>query len=327
MTLSINRRQALLAGLGGLLIPKFSFSSSNTKVYFGYATSKWSIDVFTCVLSLLQEEYKPNLPKDVSIIPGENGMRAIQKMAKEQDSTGGTVLIGLSSSMTLYPSVKKLPFDLFKTIKPVAPIFELTFAFCVGKNVPEHIKTLSQYISWVKQNPQYNRYGVIGMGSSTHFVGMQFAQVSQTVLKPEAYPGVAPLKKEIMEGNLSAGFLVVHAIMDEVKNGSIRCLAVCSQNRWLGLEDTPTFHEIYPEIIPTLESMGLYVPYEVPTSKVSELGLAVQNAVIHPTFTSLLSNNNLKPSKSTPEEYKALLDYDLSQWQILVKKFNFSLAS
>ena len=119
------------------------------------------------------------------------------------------MVLSPSSPMVIFPHVyKKLSYDPQKDFVPVTPVCSNAQTFVVGPAVPESVRTLAQYVSWVKGNPDKASYGTPAAGSIMHFQGLVLQQKAGIELTHVAYRGMAAVVPDLIGGNLPASMAV-----------------------------------------------------------------------------------------------------------------------
>jgi len=75
--------------------------------------------------------------------------------------TDGSVILQTPASMLMiYPHIyKKLAYDAFADVTPIALACTFDFGFCVGPAVPDSVKNISEFLAWCKANPDKANYG------------------------------------------------------------------------------------------------------------------------------------------------------------------------
>ncbi|MDP1534397.1 MAG: tripartite tricarboxylate transporter substrate-binding protein [Rubrivivax sp.] len=104
------------------------------------------------------------------------GGRIAADFVKRAPADGATLLQVPSSVVTLYPHTygKKLTYDPLTDFVAVAPLAAYTMSMTVGPMVPPEVKTVADFIRWVKANPDKANYGTPAHGSAPHFTAMMF---------------------------------------------------------------------------------------------------------------------------------------------------------
>ncbi|MDP3083504.1 MAG: tripartite tricarboxylate transporter substrate-binding protein [Rubrivivax sp.] len=254
------------------------------------------------------------------------GGRIAADFVKRAPADGATLLQVPSSVVTLYPHTygKKLTYDPLTDFVAVAPLAAYTMSMTVGPMVPPEVKTVADFIRWVKANPDKANYGTPALGSAPHFTGMMFERAAGVALKTIPYKGGAPLLQDLLGGQIPVAFNVVSEVLPHLKSGRLRALAVASPQRWAALPEVPTMVELGYKDIVVVEFLGWYAPAKTSPELVRKLNAAVQDALDSPAMQEVFTRIGLLPLRDTPEAFAAHVKREIERWGPLVKATGFT---
>src|SRR4249920_2431515 len=122
--------------------------------------------------------------------PGAVGQIAAE-LLKSAPPDGGTLMVAPDATVIFRPqTLAKPPFDPLTDFAPVAHTGKWTFALGVHGGLP--VKTLAEYLSWVKANAGRAVFASSGAGGSTHFFGVLLGQIAGVPLEQVSYKGAGP---------------------------------------------------------------------------------------------------------------------------------------
>ena len=85
--------------------------------------------------------------------PGAGGRLALGAL-KNSPGDGSVMALAPASNFVVFPHVyKALGYDAFKDFIPVTTVCSFPFLLTVGPLVPDHVRTLSDFVQWCKENP------------------------------------------------------------------------------------------------------------------------------------------------------------------------------
>ena len=127
---------------------------------------------------------------------------------------------------TLYANLK---FNVIRDIAPVAAFNRVPNVMTVNKNVPA--KTVAEFIAYVKANPGKVNLASSGNGTSVHLSGEMFMAMSGAKMQHVPYRGAAPAITDLLGGQVQVIFDNMPSILQHVRAGSVRALAVTATTR------------------------------------------------------------------------------------------------
>ena len=294
--------------------------AKNARVIVGFPAGG-STDVLA---RLLSEKLKDGYASS-SIVENRTGgaTRIAIEFVKNAEADGSVMLFTPDFPMTVYPfSFRSLNYDPLKDFTAVAPAARSALAFSVGPAVPAEVKTLADFVSWAKANPDKAIYATTAAGGTPHFTGLMLSQESKVPMTPVHYKGGAPALQDLIGGHVSSSINPVGETLPFAKAGTVRVLAVTSPQRSKFMPDVPTMKEAGYNIV--IEPwLGVFVPSKTPADIVSGLNLAIKQAFSSPDVVEKLAVLGNEPAYQTPAEFAATIRADLERWEPIVKASGF----
>jgi tripartite-type tricarboxylate transporter receptor subunit TctC len=253
----------------------------------------------------IAEKLRERLGRNVLIEnkAGASGTIAIDAM--KTAPADGSVLMYASSATTVAQLVtRKTPsFDLDKDLTSIVLTGTVGVVYCVSATLG--VNNLSEYIEWLKKNPQKASFGTTAMGSATHFSGVELGQALGIPLLPVAYKGAAPLVGDLLAGHIPAGcggltdFLVHH------QSGKVKIIAITSAKRATAASELPTVAELgYPKL--TYDGFyAFYGPGKMSPAMVSFWNRELRAVTESSDLSQRLLGLGLEVLSSTPAELVA----------------------
>lgn len=243
--------------------------------------------------------------------PGAGGALAAETVAKS-DPDGHTVLIAALPVMAIVPAINKVRYDSRKDFVPISNIATNPFVLVVNKDIP--VKTLKEFIDYVKARNGKLTYGSAGIGSLNHLSMALFLKKAGLDMAHAPYKGNAPALSDVVAGHLPAMFSNFSDALPQAAAGNIRMLALSSEKRSPLAKDLPTVAESGFPDYNVLTWNGLMAPANTPRPIVDKIAAVITEAVKDPKFSARLSEFGVDPLGSSPEEYKAMLEKDIATW-------------
>src|SRR5260370_6255350 len=142
---------------------------------------------------------------------------------------------------TLYDN---LSFDFIRDIAPVASIGRVPLVMVVNPSLPA--KTVPEFIAYAKANPGKVNMGSGGNGAPDHMSGELFKAMAGIGILHVPYRGVAPAINDLLGGQVQVIFGTMPSVIEFIKAGRLRALAVTTAVRSEALPDVPTIGEFVP---------------------------------------------------------------------------------
>ena len=314
---------ALLASIGQQAFAQAGFETA--RIITGFAAGGTSDT--TC--RRLATAMTPGYAKSVVVEnkTGAGGQIAVTYV-KTQPADGATILQTPTSILTIYPHIyKKLPYDPLNDLAPVSLACVFDFGFAVGPAVPLSVKTVPEFLQWVKANPTGGNFGSPAAGSTPHFIGALLGKSAGLELKHAAYRGTQLAMLDLLGGNISAVSGPIGDIMQHLPTGKVRILGVSGEKRSRFTPDVPTFGEQGLKNMAHSEWFAFLLPAKASPEVVGRLNTAMKNALAQKDVIDGLAGFGLEAMSSSPGELADLLKKDTAKWAPIVKEIGFTAES
>jgi len=214
-------------------------------------------------------------------------------------------------------ALMKLPFDPAVDLAPVTQVALGAMVLCVHPSVP--VKTLAEFVDYVKSNPGKVSYGSAGNGSTHHMFMAKFAHIAGLDMVHVPYGGgPGKMQGDLVEGRLNAAFLASNGAIPLVSTGRLRALAVGSEKRMSYWPEVATFAENgYPAFDFELW-FGLLAPAGTPRPILEKVAADVTWALGQPDVRERLTRMGLEPAPNGPDAFTKFVHGDLARKKKLV---------
>ena len=162
-------------------------------------------------------------------------------MAKAK-ADGYTLLMGAVHHTIATSVYRKLPYDFEKSFAPITTVALVPNVLVVNaKSTATDMKSL---IALAKATPgqdvvriEWQWHGV------QHLIGTQFSGLAGVELVHVPYKGSAPLTTDLLGGQVDLSFDTLTPLVQHIKGGKLRALAVTTAKRSSTLPEVPTLAE------------------------------------------------------------------------------------
>ena len=248
--------------------------------------------------------------------PGANGNLAAETTARAPPD-GYTVLYG-TSALALSPSLyKKLSYDVMSELAPVGLTAVVPLVLAVHPSVP--VKTLAEFIAYMKANPGKLNFASAGLGNVTHLGAAMFlhSQGLQAVHVP--FNGSAPAATAVAGGHVHFLTDTVNTSQPLILDGKMLALAVMGAKRVAILPDVPTFAEAGIANIEIGAWQGFVVPARTPEPVVAKLNAASREALADAGVKGKLDALGAQTLGSTPKVHGDYLASEIARWAEVIR--------
>ena len=248
---------------------------------------------------------------------GANGIIGMEFAAKSPGDGHTMVMFSLGGSVLNVVLRDKLPYDLLKDFRPVGNMVTMAQLLVVNPAVPA--KSLRELVALAKARPNSLNYGSSGIAGTPHLMGEMLKMSAGIEMTHVPYKGTGPATMDVITGQIQLIFTEVPVLIQHVKAGKLRALAVGTPQRSQLLPDVPTMAESgYPELL-AYNWFGLQTSSATPRELVGKLNDALQKALQNPETAALLRSQGADPAPGTPEQYGELVERELVRWARVVK--------
>jgi tripartite-type tricarboxylate transporter receptor subunit TctC len=250
---------------------------------------------------------------------GNLGTAQVAKAAPD----GATLLVGTVSTHAINPFVyKNIAHDTEKDFQPVSLIARLPNLLVVNPKIP--VKTVTELVDYLKQNPGKLNYGSSGVGTSTHLASELFQMMTGTKMNHLPYRSSNDVMNALAGGHIDLAFDNMTLAWPQAQAGTVRALAVTSKERSPTAPDVPTMAESLPGFEAT-SWHGLFVPAGTPRPIVDRLAAEVKVTFDNPEQTKKLTEIGAVASPMSPEQFVEFIAAERKKWQDVVKAAGVSI--
>jgi len=245
---------------------------------------------------------------------GNIGTEAVVRAPPDGYTLLMTVVTGNAINATLYPN---LNFNFIRDIAPIASIGGGAYVMVVNPSVPA--KTIPEFIVYAKANPGKINYASAGIGGPTHVFGALFATMTGIELVQVPYRG--SFMPDLLAGQVQAVFGPVSQLIEHIRSGKFRALAVTTATRQAVLPDIPTVAEFVPGYEGSVW-YGIGAPKNIPTDIVEKLNKEINAALANASLKTRFAELACTPVSMTPVEFGKLIADETEKWAKVIKAAN-----
>ena len=233
----------------------------------------------------------------------------------------GYTLVVLSSTFTTSAAIMTtLQYDPIKSFAPVAMLAKGPLLFTVSNSTP--YKSVAEVVAYARANPGKLNYATSGVGSINNFATNLFMASSGTKLTHIPYKGMGPAVTDLLGGQTEILIASAPSIMQQVKAGKVRAIAVTSPGR----------SPIAPEL-PSLEQSGfkgasaelwwgVLAPAGTPPAVVDKLNAEINRITAGADMKEFFLREGAEPASLTPAAFGQVIAGEIERWKKVAKAAN-----
>ncbi|MGD0026069.1 MAG: tripartite tricarboxylate transporter substrate binding protein [Xanthobacteraceae bacterium] len=224
------------------------------------------------------------------------------------------VTVANAINATLYEG---LNFDIVRDIAPIAGTFRSPLAMVVRPSFPA--KSVPEFIAYAKANPGKINYASAGYGTVTNVAGELFKAMTGVELVHVPYRG--SYVPDLLGGQVQATFAPIASVIEYIRAGKLRALAVTSATRSDALPDIPTVGEFVP-VYEASAWEGIGVPKNTPEEIIEKLNKEINAVLADPKMEARLADIGAVPMPMTPAEFGKFIAAETEKWGKVIRAAN-----
>ncbi|WP_423600404.1 Bug family tripartite tricarboxylate transporter substrate binding protein [Roseateles sp. MS654] len=234
------------------------------------------------------------------------------------DADGHTVLLGalgpLAANEALYP---KLGFNPAKDFVPLALAAVVPLVVVAHPAFPA--QTFAEALKVLRASPGKFSYASAGNGTPQHLAGELFKQSTGTAIVHIPYRGSGPALGDLMGGQVQLMFEATPAVLQHVRSGRLKALAVTTAERIAALPQVPTLKEsgVSAEVGGWY---GFVAPSATPADRIAWLRDHLRAVLTEPGTQARLAELGSQKVDSSPQAFARLIETERARWGRLIRE-------
>ena len=290
------------------------YPTKPVRVIVFYAAGGPTDFISRTVSEKLQQKF--GQPFVVESRPGANlriGTEFVAKSAPDGYTIGVTG-VPHATNPSLFPA---MAYDTLKDLAGLAHLVDAPLVLTVPTASP--VKNVADLIALAKAKPGEVTIGTAGNGTGPH-LSMEFLfLVAGANYTHVPYKGDAPAVTELLGGRLTAGSNTLQSVLQHLKGGRLRGIAISTRERVATAPEVPTLVEQgYPDNVVNTW-FGMIVPAGVPRDIVAKLNREINAALALPDVREKVFGAGLLPVGGSAEQFDALIRSEMARWDKVIK--------
>ena len=249
--------------------------------------------------------------------PGAGSTIGADFVAKS-DPDGHTLLFTATPHVISAHLYRNMRYDALNDFAPVALTASGPYALVVSPAL--NVSTVAELVAAAKAAPGSIDYASSGNGSAQHLVSALFASMAGIQLNHVPYKGSGQAMQDLLSGNVKVSFAGIPNVLNHVKNGKLKALAVSTATRWPDLPDTPTVAEAGIAGYEATLWLCVLAPARTPAEIVNRLSGEIEKALKDPEMIANLRKAGIGPTYMAAAQFGPFMRTEYEKWGQVVRQ-------
>jgi tripartite-type tricarboxylate transporter receptor subunit TctC len=234
---------------------------------------------------------------------------------------GYTLFVSSLGPFVIAPHlIKGVQYDALKDFDPITIAVQAPNVLVVPVNSPD--KSVAELLAHLKKTPGKVSFASSGNGSSDHLSAELFWQQTGTEGLHVPYKGGGPAINDLLGGQVDAAFVNINSIIQHIKAGKVRALAISSEKRSPLLPDVPTLQEQGVKGAEVQSWQAVAAPKGLPADVKTKLHAAIVASLNDPAVKEKLLAQGFEIVADTPEHFAKYQAMEYARWKSLIEARN-----
>jgi tripartite-type tricarboxylate transporter receptor subunit TctC len=218
---------------------------------------------------------------------------------------------------------KTMPFDADHAFAPIVLFAKSPLIIVANPNLP--VRSLQDLIAHARANPGKINVGIPSVGSQAHLTMELLQKQAGVTMTYVPYRGGVNVNADLIGGQIDVGVNFVPGLVEPVRAGLLRGLAVTTIGRSRQFPGVPSVHE---SGFPGFESVAWYsvvAPAGTPGTIIERLNAAINAYLMSDAGRPQLETLDMQPAGGSPQDLQAYIDAEVAKWGPVIKAANIAM--
>jgi tripartite-type tricarboxylate transporter receptor subunit TctC len=250
--------------------------------------------------------------------PGAGGTLATE--AAVRAPADGYTLLWITATSVINATLSEKPsFDFLRDIAAVAGVNRESNVMVVHPSFPA--RTVPEFIAYARANPGRISMASAGNGNVSHLAGELFKQMTCSDMVHVPYRGGAPALTDLLGGQVQVMFPSAVGVVEHIRAGRLRALAVTAGTRWETLPDIPALAEFVPGY-EVNNWFGFGAPKDTKPAVIDVLNKEINAGLADPRIKSRLEELGGSVLRGPPAAFGKLMAEEAEKWTNVIRAAN-----
>lgn len=262
-----------------------------------------------------------NQPVVIENRPGATATLATAQVTKAK-ADGYTLLMAANDLVSSRFTYAKLPYDPDTALAPVGLVVQTPNVLVVPDASP--IRSVSDLVETARRQPEKYSYSSTGSGSTSHLAAEIFVQKTGVKINHIPYKGFAQALPDLLGGRIDLSFPSLTSVMEQIRAGKLRAIAVATVQRSALLPNTPTFAQAGIPDYRVRTWYGIMAPSQTPKEIIQRVNADLRKVLTQPEVQKKMLALGSEASPTTPSEFEALIRDEVKVTATLASKLQLA---
>jgi tripartite-type tricarboxylate transporter receptor subunit TctC len=237
--------------------------------------------------------------------------------AAHQPPDGYSFVIGNLGPVAVNPLLSKVPYDVERDFVPVSMIATGPNVLVVNPKTP--VKTLGELVAYARANPGKLNFGSGGPGSVAHLSGEMLKNLARIDIVHVPYKGGILSVNDLIAGHVQMVFSDALPVMQHIRAGTLRALAITSPERSPLVPDVPTCVESGVPGLVAVNWWGVLLPAGTPKPIADKFYADLVKVMRDPDVKEKFAQLGVEAVSGTADQFAGYMRTETAKYAKLIK--------
>jgi tripartite-type tricarboxylate transporter receptor subunit TctC len=247
--------------------------------------------------------------------PGGNSIIGTEAAAKSPPD--GYTLFGAALPFSVIQSLYKTSFDVTRDFAGIT--LAGTSANLLVAHPAFPANNVKELLAYARARPGKINYGSSGNGTSVHLSMEVLKSMTKTYMVHIPYRGSAPVVTDLIAGQVDVMFDNVPNVIQHVRAGRMKALAVTTKQRSALAPDVPTLDEAGVPGYELSVWFGILAPAGTPRDIVQRLNAEIRRILNSAEVKERILKQGVEVQTGTPEQFDGFVKSEVARWATVIR--------
>jgi len=229
----------------------------------------------------------------------------------------GYSILLYGSSVWVLPYFRRMSYDPLRDLAPISSAYSQSIVLLVHPSLP--VRSVKELMALAKARPGDLNYSAGTIAATPHLAMELFRYMTGLDIVRINYKGTAPAVNALLAGEVQVMFTGAGSIMQHVKSGRLRALAVTTAERSPLTPGLPTVAESGLPGYEFTSVVGIFAPAKTPPPILNLLSQEIVKILRKPDVSEMLFESGVATLGSTPEDFATRVKADIDRWRKVIQ--------